>query len=96
MSYTLFFEKPRFKFSSSHFTIFDGETAETLHGHNYHVKLKLSFADVDPKTELALDFNVVKKELTKICDELDEKVLIPEDSPYLTIHKNQNLKALQL
>lgn len=93
MAYTLFFEKPRFKFSSSHFTIFSAETAETLHGHNYAVRAQLSFDALQEDTELAVDFNVVKKILGELCDQLDEKVLIPEQSRFLQLHKNHNSVA---
>jgi len=88
--FTLFFEKPRFKFSASHFTIFSKDQAEALHGHNYQVQIQIAFKEIQKDTELAVDFNVVKKEIKILCDSLDEKVLIPTTSPFLEIKKSED------
>ncbi len=92
MPYSLVLAKETFKFSSSHFTLFGATHAEHLHGHNYTVKVRTDWADIHPDTEMAVDFNVIKKEIKKICDSLDEKILIPQNSPYLKIQKSPHYK----
>lgn len=85
MPYTLLLKKQDFKFSSSHFTIFSKTEAEFLHGHNYQVGLKVQFKNVDAKTEMAVDFNAIKKAVRALCNELDEKILLPRNSTFLKI-----------
>lgn len=88
MPYALLLKKQNFKFSSSHFTIFDKTHAEHLHGHNYQVGIKAVFNQVDPATEIAVDFNQIKKAVRALCDQLDEKILIPKNSSFLKINKS--------
>lgn len=88
MPYALLLKKQNFKFSSSHFTIFNKTKAEHLHGHNYQVGIKAVFNDVDPKTELAVDFNQIKKTVRELCDQLDEKILIPQNSTFVKINNS--------
>ncbi len=85
--YGIHLAKEPFKFSVSHFTIFSPEHAERLHGHNYQVSVSISVVEVDAKIGLAFDFNLVKPMIRKICDAMDERILIPERSPYLKIEK---------
>lgn len=87
MKTTLILEKENFKFSVSHFTIFDAQRAERLHGHNYALRVECEVTSLDPKTSMAIDFNQLKPVIRKVCDTLDEHVLIPENSPYLKISK---------
>lgn len=97
MAYSLYLKKENFKFSSSHFTIFDANHAEALHGHNYRVGVRIIFADVKKDIEMKYDFNLLKKMILELCNALDEKVLIPEKSPYLTIipspHYNEHTEV---
>ncbi len=92
MPYALFLKKQNFKFSSSHFTIFNESQAEYLHGHNYQVAVKIQLDQVDKKTEMAVDFNVVKKAVRSICDEMDEKILLPKNSTFLKISESPHYK----
>ena len=92
MPYSLFLKKQNFKFSSSHFTIFNKDAAEGLHGHNYQVALRAEFAEVQEDTDLAVDFNPIKKSVRALCENLDEKILIPKNSPYLKITESLNYK----
>ena len=76
---TLQLHKQNFKFSSAHFLIFDKQTAERLHGHNYQVKVNIA---VPPEQELNkegyfVDFNIFKKIIKAKLDEWDEMVLLP-------------------
>lgn len=77
--------KENFKFSCSHFTIFGPGRAENLHGHNYYVSVEIGLAGLDPELGMAFDFNLVKPILRAIADDLDERVLLPENSKYLKL-----------
>lgn len=92
MPYSLYLKKQNFKFSSSHFTIFSEDTAEGLHGHNYQVAVRAEFSDVQKDTSMAVDFNIIKKAVRSLCEELDEKILIPKTSPYLKIKDSPHYK----
>lgn len=82
--------KESFKFSSSHFTIFDETRAEPLHGHNYYVSVTLRFHDWDKQTAMAHDFSTLKKEIQTLCDSLDEKVLIALESSFIKTQKEED------
>lgn len=76
---TLHLHKQNFKFSSAHFLIFNKQSAERLHGHNYQVKVNIT---VPPEEQLSkegyfVDFNVFKKTIKAKLDEWDEMVLLP-------------------
>ena len=83
--YTIHLAKEPFKFSCSHFTILSANEAERLHGHNYQVRISIETDDIDIKLGLAFDFNKVKPLIRQFCDELDERILLPLNSPYLTV-----------
>ncbi len=85
--YGIHLAKEPFKFSVSHFTIFSPSHAERLHGHNYQVSVSVSVGQIDDKIGLAFDFNEIKPMIRQICDSMDERILIPEKSPYLKIQK---------
>jgi 6-pyruvoyltetrahydropterin/6-carboxytetrahydropterin synthase len=79
-------EKDYLKFSAAHFLIFPDGSAERLHGHNYKVV-------VDVHTELdahglVVNFKDIKPMVHRLCDELDEHVLIPGRHPVLRTTKN--------
>jgi len=61
---TLHLYKQNFKFSSAHFLIFDENTAEKLHGHNYQVRVEIAVPPSDVQSRqkgFFVDFNVFKK-----------------------------------
>lgn len=89
MSYEVNLSKDQFKFSASHFTIFSKTQGEQLHGHNYYVSLAVEFPELSETTGISVEFSTLKELLKKTCDLLDEKVLLPEDSPYLKIVTNK-------
>ncbi len=96
MSYTIHLSKETFKFSATHFTLFSETRAENLHGHNYYVSLALGFKEIDSDTGLAAEFSDLKKMIKEVCDQLDEKVLIPTLSPYLQVGKTDENYELRL
>lgn len=73
-------------FNSGHFTIFSDTDREDLHGHTFYVKALID-SPVDT-TGLAFDYNLVKSRLKQLCDDIDEKILLPERSPYLTLSED--------
>lgn len=81
-------QKESFKFSVSHFTIFSKSSAERLHGHNYYVRVRIQVTKLDPHLGMAFDFNILKPHVKELCDSLDERVLIPENSPFLKVKKS--------
>jgi len=82
--------KDRFKFSAAHFTILSPTQAERLHGHNYYLSLKFGFSEISKNLALAVDMNLLKDSVQKICDKLDERVLVAEKSPYLNLYKDHD------
>ncbi|MFK7912820.1 MAG: 6-pyruvoyl tetrahydropterin synthase family protein [Pseudomonadales bacterium] len=82
---TIEISKDYLHFSSAHFTIFSSTEREDLHGHTFYVTATVTAAVGD--NGLAFDYNVLKNKLKALCDELDEKVLLPEHSPHLTLER---------
>ena len=80
---TLYIDKEAHKFSAAHFTIFEANSRERLHGHNYSVSARI----VAPmgSNGFSADYNVYKTRIGKLCDELDEYLLLAGDSPFQTI-----------
>ena len=84
--FTIHLAKEPFKFSCSHFTILSADKAERLHGHNYQLHVDITVDDIDPKLGFAFDFNSVKPLIREFCDSLDERILIPTQSPFLKVN----------
>jgi 6-pyruvoyltetrahydropterin/6-carboxytetrahydropterin synthase len=76
--------KEDFKFSVAHFTLFGAAKAETLHGHNYRVSLEVEGEELD-EAGLIVEADLLKRRLRELCSELDDRVLLPERSPWLEI-----------
>ncbi|NIP13879.1 MAG: 6-pyruvoyl tetrahydropterin synthase [Pseudomonadales bacterium] len=70
-------------FNAAHFTLFSDLEREDLHGHTFYVAGAFD-AEVGPDG-LAFDYNLVKTKLKQLCDDLDEKTLLPERSPHLRL-----------
>lgn len=83
---TLYIDKESHKFSAAHYTIFSGTERERLHGHNYSVSAMI----VAPMGDngFAADYNVYKRRIKSLCDELDEYMVLPERSPHQTVVKD--------
>lgn len=90
MGFVIHLSKESFKFSCSHFTVLSGKEAEHLHGHNYQMRVALKISELDPKLGFAFDFNEVKPVIKTLCDEVDEKILLPQNSPYVSISKDKS------
>ena len=92
--WTLKINKDRHKFSSSHFTIFSRSEAEALHGHNYYVSLEVQSESLNEQ-ELLVDVVGLKKELSQVLEAWDEKILLPKNSPYLTLSESDSSIEVQ-
>ncbi|HYN77250.1 MAG TPA: 6-carboxytetrahydropterin synthase [Lamprocystis sp. (in: g-proteobacteria)] len=77
--------KEYLNFSAGHFTIFSATERENLHGHNFQVRCAVSAAV--GADGLAFDYVLLKRVLKELCDTLDERVLLPEQSPYLALER---------
>jgi 6-pyruvoyltetrahydropterin/6-carboxytetrahydropterin synthase len=94
--YRIVLEKDRFKFSVAHFTIFSRRKAERLHGHNYYVRASFGFQELSSDTGMGPDMGGLKRAIDRLCEKLDERVLIPQSSPYLTIEKSRLSVRVQM
>lgn len=69
-------------FSACHFLVgFD--KCDRLHGHNYHVTVNLKYNHVESGS--AIDFRVINEEIQDELKLLNQKILIPGDSPNIQI-----------
>ena len=80
---TLYIDKESHKFSVAHYTIFSATERERLHGHNYSVSAMIASPMGD--NGFAADYNVYKRRLKTLCDELDEYLILPAHSPHQTL-----------
>lgn len=82
-STTIDISKEAIKFSAAHFTIFNATERERLHGHNFRVRATV-VAAVD-ENGMCFNYQEIKKRLMRICDGLDEYVLLPDRSPHMAV-----------
>ena len=87
-SVTLKLAKQAMKFSAGHFTLFGPGSRERLHGHDYFVSARLR-ARVG-EDGLCFDYGILKRHLMALCQELDEYVLLPGESPLLRIERKED------
>ena len=66
----------RINFSAAHF-IPSIEKCSRLHGHDYSINLEL---EGEPVEGILIDYGIVKGAIRKIIENLDHKVLLPENS----------------
>lgn len=76
-------------FSAGHFTIFSATRRERLHGHSFRLQVEV-LAPVDDNG-LTFDYVPLKQMLKRLCDELDERLLLPGRSPHLKISQEAGL-----
>jgi 6-pyruvoyltetrahydropterin/6-carboxytetrahydropterin synthase len=83
---TIEITKDYLHFSAAHFTVFSATERENLHGHNFDVSC---FVDtVIGDDGLAFDYNTIKTKLEALCAELDERTILPADSPHLAFERD--------
>lgn len=99
---SLILAKQNFKFSSAHFLIFDQNSAEMLHGHNYQVVVTIQSPDVgngsdeQGKMGYMVDFNVLKKFIKARLDLWDEHVLLPKNHPDMKSKSSSDQKNYEI
>jgi 6-pyruvoyltetrahydropterin/6-carboxytetrahydropterin synthase len=82
--YSVLVAKDYLKFSAAHFIAYPG-FREPLHGHNYQMSVRVE-AELGPDGYV-LDFRLVKGVARALCEELDERVLLPARSECLTVRE---------
>ena len=83
---TLYIDKEAHKFSAAHYTIFSATERERLHGHNFSVSAMI--AAPMGENGFAADYNVYKRRIKALCDELDEYLLLPANSPHQRVEED--------
>jgi 6-pyruvoyl-tetrahydropterin synthase len=76
--------KDYLKFSAAHFIAYPG-FRERLHGHNYRVSVAVH-GPLGPQGYV-VDFGVVKRIARRLCERLDERLLIPLKSDCLEVRE---------
>ena len=85
---TIEISKEYLHFAAAHFTLFSDTERENLHGHNFQVTLDAEAAIAE--NGLTFDYNILKKALKQMCDDLDEQVIMPTQSPHLKIETDEH------
>ena len=85
---TIEISKEYLHFAAAHFTLFSDTERENLHGHNFQVTLDAEAAIAE--NGLTFDYNILKKALKQMCDDLDEQVIMPTRSPHLKIETDEH------
>ncbi len=70
------------RFCAAHFTTFEGQ-CEPLHGHNYAVTVEVEGGLTEDSW--VVDFSKLRAMARRICNELDHRFLLQEDSAVLEI-----------
>jgi len=70
------------RFSACH-VIPGHEKCGRMHGHTYAVHIRIKGRPNDQ--HIIADFGLVKGVLREVCEELDHKVLLPNDNPHLKV-----------
>ena len=80
--YSVVVSKDYLKFAAAHFIAYPG-FREPLHGHNYQVSVRVE-AELGADGYV-LDFGLVKRVAKALCEELDERIVVPAESDCLTV-----------
>ena len=91
-SFRVHVTKDYLKFSAAHFIAYPG-FRERLHGHNYRVSIALD-GQLGPQGYV-VDFGVVKRIARRLCERLDERLLVPERSDCLRVRVDGDVVCLQ-
>jgi 6-pyruvoyltetrahydropterin/6-carboxytetrahydropterin synthase len=85
--YEVYVGKEYLKFNAAHFIAYPG-FRERLHGHNYQVAVRLE-GELGPDGYV-VDFGLVKRVTKAVCEELDERTIVPVNSDCLTIEQTDD------
>ena len=81
-SFEVYVCKDSFKFNAAHFIAYPG-FRERLHGHNYRVSVRMEGPVGDDG--YVVDFGDIKRAAREVCEELNERVIVPMRSDVITI-----------
>ena len=91
-SFRVHVTKDYLKFSAAHFIAYPG-FREPLHGHNYRVSVAVH-GPLGPQGYV-VDFGLVKRIARRLCDQLDERMLIPAKSDSLTVREQDDVVVVR-
>lgn len=84
--FEVFVSKDSFKFNAAHFMAYPG-FRERLHGHNYRVAVRVEGRlNADG---YVIDFGDIKRAAREICEQMNERVIVPMKSDCLTLEREQ-------
>ena len=83
MTWKVLIERGNLGFSAAHFITLDAHTAESLHGHNYGVRVEV-IGELNEESYV-LDFVALKNITREVCKTLDHLFLLPRLSKHLEI-----------
>lgn len=85
---TIIIHRGNLTFSAGHFTIFSETEREAFHGHNYYVSAEITA----PLNEagITFDYRIIRDKISKICQSLNCRFLLPTQSPHLKIEENDS------
>lgn len=83
--YSIRIRKEALKFAAAHMTVFPDGTKEALHGHQYMPTVTVSMIENEFKE--MIPFSEIKKGMTAIAKEWDEKILLATQNPYFKVIK---------
>ena len=87
------FSHAKNSFSACHFLIgFD--KCERLHGHDYKVAINLKYSQEEPTS--TLDFRLVNSVIRHELNQLNQKILLPNESPNIQIHSSAEGKNWEI
>ena len=82
-SFRIRLDKEHHVFAAAHFITFAGNICERLHGHNYRVAVELG-GPLD-ENSYVVDFIAARDELRAITDQLDHRMLLPDNHPLIRV-----------
>lgn len=87
-TYRVSLEKDNLVFSAAHFITFNGDTCESIHGHNYRVKCEV----IGPLDEngYVVDFIALRDALLEIVGKLDHHVVLPTKHSLINVADDGN------
>ena len=80
---TIEMAKENMQFTAGHVTIFSATERERMHGHQYSVYIALTA--IIKHNGMAFDYRYYKKKVAALCEILNQRFLMPQYSPYMTM-----------
>lgn len=82
--FRILIQKESYKFSATHFTVFNSTEAERLHGHNYSVSVECHVSELG-SLGMGFEFNHLKPHIKATADRWDERVLLAGNNPHMKL-----------